>query len=57
MNVAVIGVGLTRFGEFWDRSYRDMITEAGIKASLAGQVSDPLYAEAQDYLESMGLFW
>ncbi|MBU0761998.1 MAG: thiolase domain-containing protein, partial [Candidatus Altiarchaeota archaeon] len=31
-NVAVIGVGQTHFGEFWERSYRDLITEAGIKA-------------------------
>ncbi len=31
-NVAIIGVGLTKFGEFWERSYRDLISEAGIKA-------------------------
>lgn len=30
--VAVIGVGLTKFGELWDKSYRDLITEAGVKA-------------------------
>ncbi len=32
MNVAIIGIGLTQFGEFWERSYRDLITEAGINA-------------------------
>jgi acetyl-CoA C-acetyltransferase len=31
-NVAVIGIGITQFGEFWERSYRDLITEAGINA-------------------------
>jgi len=30
--VAVIGIGITQFGEFWERSYRDLITEAGINA-------------------------
>ena len=32
MNVAIIGAGLTKFGEFWERSYRDLITEAGVRA-------------------------
>jgi acetyl-CoA C-acetyltransferase len=30
--VAIIGAGLTQFGEFWERSYRDLIVEAGVKA-------------------------
>ena len=30
--VAIIGVGLTKFGELWEKSYRDLITEAGVKA-------------------------
>ncbi len=30
--VAIIGVGLTKFGELWEKSYRDLITEAGLKA-------------------------
>jgi acetyl-CoA C-acetyltransferase len=30
--VAVIGVGMTKFGEYWHKSYRDLITEAGAKA-------------------------
>ncbi len=31
-DVAIIGAGVTQFGEFWERSYRDLITEAGVKA-------------------------
>ena len=30
--VAIIGVGCTPFGEFWDRSFRDIFVEAGIEA-------------------------
>ena len=30
--VAIIGVGMTQFGENWDRGFRDMVTEAGVKA-------------------------
>ncbi|MBU0497464.1 MAG: thiolase domain-containing protein [Candidatus Thermoplasmatota archaeon] len=33
-DVAVIGVGLTKFGEIWDRSFRQLIVEAGSKAIL-----------------------
>ncbi len=47
MNVAVIGVGLTRFGEFWEKSYRDLITEAGVHAikdaGIDGVEVDALY--------------
>jgi len=32
--VAVIGIGLTKFGELWDKSYRQLIAEAGSKAIL-----------------------
>lgn len=31
-DVAIIGVSQTKFGELWDTSFRDMITEAGLKA-------------------------
>lgn len=31
-DVAIIGVSQTKFGELWDTSFRDMITEAGIRA-------------------------
>ncbi len=32
MRVAVIGVGLTKFGELWNKSLRDIALEAGLKA-------------------------
>jgi acetyl-CoA C-acetyltransferase len=31
-DVAIIGVSQTKFGELWDTSFRDMITEAGLNA-------------------------
>jgi acetyl-CoA C-acetyltransferase len=31
-DVAIIGVSQTKFGELWDKSFRDLIVEAGIKA-------------------------
>ncbi|MGB9936806.1 MAG: thiolase domain-containing protein [Methanobacterium sp.] len=31
-DVAIIGVSQTKFGELWDESFRDLITEAGMKA-------------------------
>ncbi len=33
-DVAVIGIGITKFGELWDRSFRQLIAEAGSKAIL-----------------------
>ena len=30
--VAVIGVGATKFGELWDRSFREIGLEAGVQA-------------------------
>ncbi|MBP2133773.1 acetyl-CoA C-acetyltransferase [Methanomicrobium sp. W14] len=30
--VAVVGVGLTKFGERWDTSFRDLCVEAGVKS-------------------------
>lgn len=32
--VAVIGIGLTKFGELWDKSFRQLTAEAGSKAIL-----------------------
>ena len=54
--VAVVGVGMTKFGELWDSSYRDLITEAGVKAILdAGIEGDDIQ---EIYVGSMspGLF-
>ncbi len=33
-DVAVIGIGITKFGELWDKSFRQLIAEAGSKAIL-----------------------
>lgn len=33
-DVAIIGVGITKFGELWDKSFRNLIAEAGTKAIL-----------------------
>jgi len=45
--VAVIGVGMTKFGELWDRSFRQLIAEAGSKAifdaGIEGKDIDALY--------------
>lgn len=30
--VAIAGVGMTKFGEHWERGFRDLVTEAGVKA-------------------------
>ncbi|MFN4133008.1 MAG: thiolase domain-containing protein [Candidatus Hadarchaeales archaeon] len=45
--VAVIGVGLTKFGELWDISFREMMLEAGIRAledaGIDGKLIDAMY--------------
>lgn len=46
-DVAVIGIGCTKFGEWWDRSFRNLFVEAGVKAiedaNLAGEQIDAMY--------------
>ncbi|MEF8879481.1 MAG: thiolase domain-containing protein [Candidatus Thermoplasmatota archaeon] len=46
-DVAVIGVGVTKFGELWDKSFRQLIAEAGSKAildtSIEGKEIDGMY--------------
>jgi acetyl-CoA C-acetyltransferase len=37
-DVAVIGVGLTKFGELWEKSFRQLIAEAGSKAILDAKI-------------------
>ena len=37
--VAVTGIGLTKFGELWERSFRDLVAEAGAKAIIDSGVS------------------
>ncbi|MBI4361947.1 MAG: thiolase domain-containing protein [Euryarchaeota archaeon] len=45
--VAVVGVGSTRFGEQWDKSFRDGFAEAGLKAiadaRIKGEDIDSIY--------------
>ena len=38
-DVAVIGIGVTKFGELWDKSFRQLIAEAGAKALLDSGIS------------------
>lgn len=46
-DVAIIGVSQTKFGELWDVSFRDLITEAGLKAigdsDIEGADIDSMY--------------
>ena len=43
--VAIIGIGMTRFGELWDQGIRDMFAEAALKAMADANVDkiDALY--------------
>lgn len=45
--VSIVGVGLTKFGEHWDKSFRKLITEAGIEAmkdaQLEGRAIEAIY--------------
>ncbi|MFP4527993.1 MAG: thiolase domain-containing protein [Candidatus Kapaibacterium sp.] len=61
--VAIIGIGMTRFGELWDQSIRDMFAEAALKAMenagvekldslYVGAMSSGLYT-AQEHLSSL----
>jgi acetyl-CoA C-acetyltransferase len=46
-DVAIIGVSQTKFGELWDKSFRDLIVEAGITAiedaNVEGDELDAMY--------------
>ena len=46
--VAIVGVGMTDFGELWEKSLRDLTVEAGLEAirdsGLPGDEIDALYA-------------
>lgn len=37
-SVSIIGVGITKFGEHWEKSFRELIAEAGIKAVADSKV-------------------
>ncbi len=46
-DVAIIGAGCTKFGEMWDRSFRDIVVEAGTQAvedaKLSGEEIEAMY--------------
>lgn len=46
-DVAIIGIGDTKFGELWDQSFRDLGIQAGLAAvgdaNLSGEEIDALY--------------
>jgi acetyl-CoA C-acetyltransferase len=45
--VAIIGAAMTKFGEDWERGFRDLIAEAGVKAiedaNMSGKEIDAIY--------------
>jgi acetyl-CoA C-acetyltransferase len=45
--VAIVGAAMTKFGEQWERGFRDMIAEAGVKAiddaNMSGREIDAIY--------------
>jgi len=45
--VAIIGIGMTEFGELWQKSFRELVAEAGIKAivdaGIEGEEIDAMY--------------
>ncbi len=53
-DVAIVGVGMTKFGELWDQNLRDIFAEAGLKAMENAGVDkiDSLYVGAM----SSGLY-
>lgn len=54
--VGIIGVGMTKFGELWDKSYRDLITEAGILAIEDARVKGENIQEIYGGSMSPGIF-
>ncbi len=54
--VGIIGVGMTKFGELWDYSYRDLITEAGTKAIRDANIDGDDIQELYVGSMSPGLF-
>jgi len=46
-DVAIIGIGMTKFGELWEKSFRELGIEAGLKAiedaKISGDLIDAIY--------------
>ncbi len=68
-DVVVIGVGLTKIGEHWDKSLRDLFTEAALKAIQDAEISlndieamfvsnmSSGYLQGQEHLGSLMATW
>ena len=54
--VGIIGTGMTKFGELWDKSYRDLITEAGILAIEDAEIKGENIQEIYGGSMSPGIF-
>lgn len=56
--VAVIGIGQTAFGERWEASFRDLVTEAGLKAiqdaNIQGEDIDAVYVGSMSTALTIG---
>ena len=55
-DVAIIGYGQTKFGELWERSFRSLIVEAGVKAVEAAGIDGKDIDEMYVGNMSAGLF-
>lgn len=46
-DVAIVGIGITKFGELWDTSFRDLFVDAGVRAledaEMDGSEIDAMY--------------
>ena len=46
-DVAIIGIGMTEFGELWEKSFRELVAEAGVRAimdaGIEGEEIDAMY--------------
>lgn len=56
MKVAIVGAGMTKFGELWEYSYRDLITLAGIEAIKSAGIEGKDIQEIYGGSMSPGLF-
>jgi acetyl-CoA C-acetyltransferase len=54
--VAVIGIGQTRFGELWDHSFREIGIEAGMKAMMDARIDSSMIDSLYIGNMSAGLF-
>lgn len=56
MKVGIVGAGLTKFGELWDYSYRDLLTMAGVEAIQSAGIEGKDIQEIYGGSMSPGLF-